>query len=78
MLKSNESVINIESGAIRKYICPGCYTEWFEYVDADGYPEYCPHCGKDFDDMDEQNKLPYIIRIYLQEKGIENDRNKFT
>lgn len=48
-MKSNKQMLATELGDIRLYECPHCSWEWFEFCDADEYPEYCPHCGDHLD-----------------------------
>ena len=44
-MKSTLQMLETELGDIRLYRCMHCSWEWFEFCDADEYPEYCPHCG---------------------------------
>lgn len=35
---------------IEEWKCPVCCHRWFEYADADEYPEVCPLCGSYFEE----------------------------
>lgn len=52
-MKSNyKTGVRIDYKGITELVewkCPYCCHRWFEYADADEYPEVCPLCGIDIE-----------------------------
>lgn len=62
-----DKIYQTEEGEIRMYVCQHCGHGWFELVDADEYPEYCPGCGCDLRPQRIVHTLAILADRYMTE-----------